>query len=280
MAIKTILVHLDGTPRCAARVSIAAQLARSFASHLTGIAPTGVADIVLSLNTAIPDGIECIQLSAKYLRVRAEASVERFRAQVEPMALPSFEAIVVEDRTVDAVVHLGRCSDLVVVGQADPGSFIEGVERDFAQQVLMSAGRPVLVVPFAGEFATTGHRILVAWNGGREAAVAVRDALPFLQTAEQVDLLVVGRPEGDAGDGRSGVDDARRWLARHGVEVRCRSEDADADVGERVLSRAGDLGADLVVMGAYGHSRMRQWALGGATRSMLAHMTVPVLMAH
>ncbi|MEO7114995.1 MAG: universal stress protein [Caldimonas sp.] len=279
MAVKTILVHLDGTPRCVARVSIAAQLARSFGGHLIGIAPTGVADIVLSLNTAIPDGIEYIQLSAKHLRVRAEASAERFRAQVESMALPSFEALVVEDRTDEAVVHLGRCSDLVVVGQADPGSFIEGVERDFAQQVLMNVGRPVLVVPFAGEFAATGRRILVAWNGGREAAVAVRDALPFLQTAEQVDLLVVGRPEGEAGGSRSGLDDARRWLARHGVEVRCHSEDADADVGERVLSRACDLGADLVVMGAYGHSRMRQWALGGATKSMLERMTAPVLMA-
>ena len=279
MAIKTILVHLDAAPRCAARVSIAARLARSFGSHLVGLAPTGRADIALSMSTAVPDGLEFIQLSARYLRGRAQASAERFRAQVEPLGLPSFEAQVVEDQPVDAVVDLGRCSDLVLVGQSEPGTLIENVERDFAQQVLMNVGRPVIVVPYAGDFASTGRRVLVAWNGGREAAVAARDALPFLQTADQIELLFVGGLEGDAGDRRNSLDDAQRWLARHGVDARCRTASDGGDVGETLLSHAADLGVDLVVMGAYGHSRMRQWALGGATRSMLAHMTVPVLMA-
>ncbi|MEO6898205.1 MAG: universal stress protein [Caldimonas sp.] len=279
MAIKTILVHLDPTPRCAVRVSIAAQLARSFGSHLVGLAPTGRADITLSMSSAIPDGLEFVQLSARYLRGRAEASADAFRARVEPLVLPSFEALIVQDQPVDAVVELGRCSDLVVVGQSEPGTVIESVERDFAQQVLMNVGRPVIVVPFAGEFASVGRRVLVAWNGGREAAVAARDALPFLQAANHVELLSIGRLQGDTGGRRNGLDDAQRWLARHGVDARCREASDAGDVGETLLSRAADLGADLVVMGAYGHSRMRQWALGGATRSMLAHMTVPVLMA-
>ena len=279
MAIKTILVHLDPTPRCAVLVSIAAQLARSFGSHLVGLAPTGRADITLSMSSAIPDGLEFVQLSARYLRGRAEASADAFRARVEPLVLPSFEALIVQDQPVDAVVELGRCSDLVVVGQSEPGTVIESVERDFAQQVLMNVGRPVIVVPFAGEFASVGRRVLVAWNGGREAAVAARDALPFLQAANHVELLSIGRLQGDTGGRRNGLDDAQRWLARHGVDARCREASDAGDVGETLLSRAADLGADLVVMGAYGHSRMRQWALGGATRSMLAHMTVPVLMA-
>lgn len=277
MPIKTILVHLDAAPRCAARVSIAAQLARSFGSHLVGLAPTGRADLALSMTSAIPDGLEFIQLSARYLHGRAEASAEQFRAQVEPLALPSFEAQVVEDPPVDAVVDLGRCSDLVVVGQPEPGTLVETVASDFAEDVLMNVGRPVILVPFAGAFPSVGRRVLVAWNGGRESAVAARDALPFLQAADHVELLSIGRLEG-ARHG-NGLDDAQRWLARHGVEARARAASDAGDVGETLLSRAADLGADLVVMGAYGHSRMRQWALGGATRSMLAHMTVPVLMA-
>lgn len=279
MSVKTILVHLDAAPRCTTRVALAAQLAHAFESHLIGLAPTGMADVVLSMNTAVPDGLEIMQLSARYLRGRAEATIATFRTQLKELAPISHEALVTEAEPGDAMIHQGRCSDLVILGQSDPGRFIEGVTWDFPQRVLMHVGRPALIVPFAGEFATIGRRVLLAWNGGREAAVAVRDALPFLQVAERVDLLAVGPLEDTAGNGRNGLDEAMRWLARHGVDAKCHAEATSAEAGEKILSRAADFGADLIVMGAYGHSRMRQWALGGATKTLLAHMTVPVLMA-
>lgn len=280
MSLKTILVHLDSAPRCAARIEVAAALSKKFGGHLIGLAPTGMADIVVSMNSAIPDAVEYIQLSAKYLRGRAEGTADAFRSQVRHMDRDSVEAIVVEEEPIDAIVRRGRCSDLVVIGQSDPSTFIENVAWDFPQQVLMHVGRPVLVVPFAGEFAEVGKRVLVAWNGSREAAIATRDALPFLRRAEHVELIEVGLLDGSVGSSASGIDVAQRWLARHGVETKCRSEAASGDIGDTLLSRAADHGCDLIVMGAYGHSRMREWIMGGATRELLAHMTMPVLMSH
>ena len=278
--IKTILVHLDSAPRCAARVAIAARLAREFGAHLRGLAPTGAADVVVSVNSAVPDGLEYIQLSALYLRGRAEANADAFRARLAAPASPSSEACVVEDEPLDAVVRPGRCADLVVIGQSDRSTFIENVAWDFPQQVLMHVGRPVLVVPYAGEFASVGSRVLVAWNGSREAAIAVRDALPLLRRAGRVDLLAIGLAYAGGDDAGGGLDDVRGWLARHGVEARALSAPAGGEVGDILLSRAADLGSDLIVMGAYGHSRLREWVLGGATKALLEQMTVPVLMSH
>jgi nucleotide-binding universal stress UspA family protein len=137
----------------------------------------------------------------------------------------------------------------------------------------------VLVVPRYGTFDTVGERVLVAWNGSREATRAVHDALPILKLATKVTVLSID-PERDTGDRIPSADIALH-LARHGVAAEGTSTvGLDISVGDLLLSRAADLGADLIVMGAYGHSRMRELVLGGATRHILQHMTVPVLMSH
>jgi nucleotide-binding universal stress UspA family protein len=172
-----------------------------------------------------------------------------------------------------------RYADLTVVGQ---GIDLKDAPHDLAflpEELALGVGRPVLVVPRYGTFETFGERVLIAWNGSREATRAVHDALPLLTRATKVTVLSID-PEPDSG-ARVPSADITLHLARHGVSAEADSTVAlDMAVGDMLLSRAADLGANLLVMGAYGHSRVREMVLGGATRHILQHMTVPVLMSH
>ena len=278
MSFKTIAVHLDDGPRCAIRVALAASLATRFEGMLVGITPTGVPDVVLSMNTALPDGLEVIALSLAHLRQRAEATAQAFDAQCKALGIRSESRIVVEE-ALDAMVEHGRCSDLIVVGQTDRHQAPDGLAFDFPQQALLHAGPPILIVPCAGVFASVGQSVLVAWKGTREAANALRNALPVLRSAQHVSLVEVGEaPDRAAGDDSLML--AKAWLESHGIEVWAHRELALGGVGAQLLSRAAAIGADLIVCGGYGHSRLREWMLGGVTRHLLEHMTVPVLFSH
>ena len=278
MSFKTIAVHLDDGPRCAIRVALAASLATRFEGKLIGIVPTGVPDVMLSMDTALPDGLEVVALSLAHLRTRAEATAQAFDAQCKALGVRSESRIVVKG-ALDAMVEHGRCSDLIVVGQIDRSQAPDGLAFDFPQQVLLNAGPPVLVVPYAGVFTSLGQDVLVAWKGAKESANALRNALPLLRSAQLVSLVEVGEaPDRAAGD--DSLMSARAWLESHGIEVRAHRELALASVGPQLLSRAAAIGADLIVCGGYGHSRLREWLLGGVTRHLLEHMTVPVLFSH
>jgi nucleotide-binding universal stress UspA family protein len=279
MSYKTIVVHLEPGPRCAARVALAARLAGRYGSRLVGIAPTGVPDVIVAMNSAVPDAIKCVALSAADLRENAEAAAGAFDQQCRVAGVASFQAEVVVDEAVDAVVRRGRCSDLIVVGQTDVGAPVEGIAFDFPQQVLLHAGPPVLVVPYTGTFASLGERVLVAWKDTREAARALRDALPLLRDARHVSLVEIGEVRSEPARDDS-LDAASAWLASHAVAFDAHREIELAGVGDQLLSRASDLGVDLIVCGGYGHSRLREWVLGGVTRHLLQHMTVPTLLSH
>jgi nucleotide-binding universal stress UspA family protein len=174
----------------------------------------------------------------------------------------------------------GRHADLVVLGQADPDT-ASARARYLVEEVTLSAGRPALVVPYIGTAGTLGRRVMVAWDAGREATRALNDALPILKLADSVTVLSVNPQPGRDGHGEDPGADIGLHLARHGVPVEVQRTHAKGmDVGEILLSRLADLGSDLLVMGAYGHSRLREFVLGGATRTLLAEMTVPVLMSH
>src|SRR5690606_4452572 len=156
-----------------------------------------------------------------------------------------------------------------------------GLPGWFPADFVMRCGRPVLLVPYAGRFEAVGRRVLVAWDAGREAARAVRDALPLLKRAEHVEVVSFNPDRPGARHGPIPGADLAAYLARHDVKVHVSQQHGDdIEVGEQILSRAADLHSDLIVMGAYGHSRLRELALGGATRTLLASMTVPVLMSH
>ncbi|MEO7335579.1 MAG: universal stress protein, partial [Caldimonas sp.] len=221
---------------------------------------------------------EFIELSAAALQERAEAAVEAFERQVAHGGLVSTEARVVGAEPLDAVVQASRCCDLLIVGQTDRAGNVAGVAWDFPRHAVLQGGVPVLVVPFAGTFAHAAECVLVAWKDTREAARALHDALPLLEAANRVVLLAID--ETPTLPDRSTQDDLHAWLHRHGIDADVHRDPVPADVGEALLSRASDIGADLIVMGAYGHSRLREWALGGATRHLLDHMTLPTLMSH
>lgn len=279
MTFRTILVHLDHADRCATRVALAARLARTHGSHLVGLLPTGLQDGVIPAS-AIPTGAtDYIAESAEYLRRRADEIKAVFKDATAGPGPLSCEVREVDGATADAVIHHGRTSDLIILGQGDRDHPADTVVHELAQQVMLQAGRPVLIVPFAGQFEEVPQHALVAWDGSREAAVAMRAALPLLIRAAQVTLLTLRRPEA-AADPRLLVPETTHWLLRHGVQAAVTEDVTEIPFADALLSRTSDLGADLIVMGGYGHSRVRELMLGGVTRAVLGQMTVPVLMMH
>ncbi len=255
MGYKTILVHCDADPKVVHRLAVAAELAKRHNATLIGlhIQPPLVVP-------ALFDGT----------LAKAKAAFEK---AVEG------KGIAVEWRTGEGqpdqrlAVH-ARCADLTVVGQADADGS-SSAPLDLPEDLALSAGRPVLVIPHIGAPAQAPRTILLCWNDSREAARAAADALPLMHAASKVVVLCIDPPSDRSGD------DAAAWLSRHGIAATVQREPAtDTDVGSVILSRASDLGADLIVMGLYGHSRLRETVLGGASRTLLASMTVPVLMAH
>ena len=276
MPYRTFLVHVDNGKYCPARLDMAIHLARRFNAHLVGLhALTAVRLPAYAIAEAGATLIEAQKTVAKEQATRAEAL---FRKATGGAGLGSVEWRVSGDDAADAVTLHARYADMVVLGQPRErdGS---GVEADFPERVVLSAGRPVLMVPYAGKFEGVGKRVLVAWNTGREATRAVTDAIPLLREAEHVHVVVFN-PEGAAHGAVPGAD-IGLYLARHDVPVEVSYHRADdIDVGNQLLSRVADLGVDLIVMGAYGHSRMRELIMGGATRTILESMTAPVLLSH
>jgi nucleotide-binding universal stress UspA family protein len=179
---------------------------------------------------------------------------------------------------VDAAILAARCADVAVLSQRDPTA---RSGDNFASQVVLGCGRPVLVVPYIGAPVDFGDRVLVAWDGGREAARAVGDAMPLLERAQKVSVVAVDNDNDDDVGERLSAARLSAWLAAHGIAADIdRQESGDVGIGEWLLSRVADLSADLVVMGGYAHARLRELVLGGVTRTMLRSMTVPVLMSH
>lgn len=182
--------------------------------------------------------------------------------------------------TTSLAIRHAVCADVIVTGQVDPDRALEA-DQAAAERLVMESGRPVLVVPYAGKAVLPPTTVMACWNGSRESARSIFDALPLLQAAQAVKLLWVNPPEDEATTRAMAGAEMAAVLSRHGVKVEtARSVGSDLSVGDELLSRAADFGADMIVMGAYGHSRLREYVLGGATLHLLRHMTVPVLMAH
>ena len=276
MPYKTILVHVDNSKRAAVRLDIACRLARLSDAHLIGLHALTV--VKLPSYAMVEGGVQVREFHERMLSDSAAAAEAMFTQAVKAAGLERVEWRKSRRDAVDSVPVHGRYADVLVIGQPNE-SDASGVEPDFAERLLLAAGRPALVIPYAGDFPTVGTRVLVAWNASREATRALTDAIPILREAKQVDVIAFN-PK-DAPHGEVPGADIGLYLARHGIKVSVSQQTAeDVDVGNQLLSRAADLDSDLVVMGAYGHSRMKELILGGATRTVLNSMTVPVLMSH
>ena len=285
MRLRDLQVVLDASPHNAARLSVALDLARANTAHLTGLCPLELlfpADLGFALG-GYPE-VLALQAAVEELQSKAGAHAAALEAEFR-------EALRREGVTGDwrvaagpvgpAVVGASRHADLTVIGQADPEHRGPPTGRHMVEDVLLGAGRPLLILPYAGSFPVIGHNVLIAWTETREAARAVGDALGLIDRDATVTVLTVARPGGRAETEVPGAEIAAH-LARHGLAVTAARTVGDGTIHEAdmLLSYAADMGADLLVMGGYGHSRVRELTLGGVTRSVLRHMTLPVLMSH
>lgn len=278
--MKTILVHLNDQRRAEALLAPAIAIARRRRSHLIGFHTyTGLPPVP---TVTVPYGAEVLDAVVQSEKREAEALQRMFEAATSGSTFPA-EWISERAPHPDLaafVMQRGRACDLIVASQSDPAWDLAPV-LDFPERLALESGRPVLLVPASGGvFRTTGRNIAIAWSGSRESARAAFDALPLLLEAESVSVIV-GLEARQAGERALGAHDLAAALARHGVKVAVREETRHHEsVGELLLSTAAAVGADLLVMGSYGHSRFRELVFGGATRYVLRHMTIPTLLSH
>lgn len=278
MGYKTILMHCDTARTAAVRARIAVDLAGRFDAHVTGVyvRPRFEAPI-------FSDG--SLAMDALYRDYEARVKADETAASTVFTNSLGGKAGSTDWRVVDgyadeALAELGHGADLIVVGQAEPATESTSGSSDVAERLALHSERPLLVVPHIGASTPPGKTVLLCWNGRREAGRAASGALPLLKKAESVIVLAVDPPKVDE-NRRIPGDDFLLWLTRHGVKASLqRDSSTESDIGNVILSRAADCSADLVVMGIYGHSRMREMVMGGASRTVLASMTVPLLIAH
>jgi nucleotide-binding universal stress UspA family protein len=278
MTYKTILVHCDASRTVDGRLAAAADVAQRFEARLVGLHAREPFEVVSFVDGGMPIGalMDAYQAGCDAAEKTAQSAYDK---ATKGRNFTS-EWRVTEAFSDDALAVNARYADLLVVGQADPDDPAGG-RNDLPEAMAFATGRPVLVVPYAGTLSSVGKTVMLCWNASRESARAAADALPFLQAAEKVIVLVVDPDVSANGHGQEPGADVALWLARHGVKVTVqRDVAADAAVGDVILSRAADCGADLIVMGIYGHSRLREMVLGGVSRTLLSSMTVPVLMSH
>jgi len=287
MGFKDILVTIDTGPTARGRIELAAALAERFSAHLIGLHTS----LSTSLSPDAPQTQRYFEYFNRSLVSFQEELAERTRAEAAATRL-LFEEITARHSvsaewrqgsgypSQAAELH-GRYADLIVVGQRDPAYVLAPLFQPSPEEVALAVGRPLLVIPYAGEWAEIGRRVLIGWDASREATRAVHDALPFLIAAETVIVLTVDPSRGPQGHGDIPGADIAQHLARHGVKATVQSTvSGEIGVGDALLSWVSDVSANLLVMGAYGHSRGREIVFGGATRTILESMTVPVLMAH
>jgi nucleotide-binding universal stress UspA family protein len=283
MPIRDILVCLDSHEAGEGRLRLALELARSRRARLTALyvlpeprvaaPPIGLGPVPPSTVAWTPPPAVS---GAPREPERAEQAETLFRSELRTGGLDG-EWYLLDEGDLSGLVEHANAVDLAIIGQQSP----DAPGAIVPDRVVTEVGRPVLVVPYAGKFETVGRRALVAWDGSREAARAVNDALPLIESAEAVTVLYVGGRETELERARPALDRIVGHLRMHAIKASGEETPrGDIPVSDLLLSRAADFGADLIVAGAYHHAPLREALLGGVSRELLRHMTVPVLMSH
>ena len=276
MSFRTILVHMDVNERGQRNLAAAVSLAESYDTHISGLYVKPPTSLPSYASVHVPPEVfEMIERDQEKLADQAEGQFNEILTKAGREGRSDWQ--YASGPIAETIARIGRCSDLLVIGQENE-DVDNAAYSEVPDDVVISAGRPVLIVPYTGIDKTLGDRILIAWDHSRESARAVADALPFLKRASVVSVVSVD-PRQEEGD-IPGADIAR-YLSEHNIKATVtRFTDKALAVDDVLLNQAADSGADMMVMGAYGHSRLREMVLGGVTRHILDHMTVPVLMSH
>jgi len=279
MSYKTILVSLNETARLPQVVAAAGLLARELKAHVSGLYVIPAVQVYPSVGfEAAPQVFEGNRsfFTENAAKVRADFETAMQRESV------SFDVQQIDARTpliADDTIARARSADLILVSATNPDE-VTGVERDFVEQVIMGAGRPVLILPGTGEPKLSLDEMVIGWDGGREAARAVFDALPLLKAAKKVRVIHIGTHK-DGAKGRMAGSSLTEALGRHGIAAEMQTQTTEGhDTGQALLRCADDCSAGLIIMGAYGHSRLAEFIFGGATRFVLGRLNRPVLMSH
>jgi nucleotide-binding universal stress UspA family protein len=274
--IKDIVVNLNVGAQTSPASDYAISVAAALDAHLTGIVFLYDPIVPVSRASYVPAELEVIE---RHNQAAVEAARESFtaastRAGIKAELLtPSASLVSVGDQ----FGRIVRRFDLAVVGQPEPDT--NAVRQIIVEAALFDSGGPVIIVPYIQKAPLKLDRIMVCWDGGRAAARAIRDAIPLLRRAGRIEVVMVSNEPGKQDQVERA--DISAHLAHHGLNVAVkRMPLGDMDVAAMLLSHAADEDIDFIVMGGYGHSRLREFVLGGVTRSMLRAMTVPVLMSH
>ena len=285
MALKDILVGIDPSTDGESRLKLALNLVRAHQAHVTVCyvmreehdAPVSPIFAGMPVNRGDTAAGDPAFPPASREAERAEQVEELFRTELRAHGLGGEWHLLSPGETA-VFIDLAKAFDLTILGQLSPEIRSTGFRPD---EIVIATGRPVLVVPYAGTFDTVGRRVLVAWDGTREAARAANDALPLLENAEAVTVMFVGARETTLAEHHPSIERMVQHLQRHGIPAQAEETlQGDLRISDVLLSRAADLAVDLLVAGAYHHSQLREALVGGVSRELLDHITVPVLMSH
>ncbi len=279
MSYKAIITLLSNTPRCSAWTEFAADLAIEHEARLIGVAARELTSS-LSLGEMVAAESTWLTDLQKRIDAEADASIKTFTSYCVDRGLNSFDARIVTGSPEDAMKQESMYCDLIVLGQHMDSDQNISKSAGVIESLLLSTTTPLLVVPGKGSYCAVPKTVLVAWRKSRESALALREAIPLLQRAGKVEIATVERKNTADKSNKSVKNELVKYLKLHGVSAKYKSIASDEDAANVLLSHVSDMGAELLVMGGYGHARSQEWALGGVTKTVLQSMTLPVLMAH
>lgn len=279
MDFKNILIHLDHSNGCQNRLTTAFDIATTFGAKLNGLFV--VPDYVVPSYVEAQISVDLITDVTEKAIARAKEKLAEYQKLADDAGI-SMESQVVEGQVIPILREHSKYSDLLLLGQDQPDD-PDNASYGLADALLFEGGCACLVVPHSGKLAAPGKRVLLTWNASRESARALREAMPFLTRAESVVVLSSEPDDGndDIARGHPHAQELSRLLESHGIDsVSSGISDPDISASDAIIGQAADMNADLIVMGAYGHARLREIILGGVTRDLLKQSSVPLLLAH
>ena len=279
MDFKNLLLHLDHSSGCKNRLELTFALAKKYDALITGL--FAVPDYVVPSYVEAQISVDLITDVTERALARATEAMADYRKLADDAGV-RMDAHVIEGQVIPILREHSKYSDLLILGQDNPDD-PDNASYGLADALLFEGACACIMVPHSGKLATPGKRVLLTWNASRESARALREALPILATAEDVVVLSSEPDDADSeiARGHPHADELARFLESHGIEsISSGIADLDISTSDAILGQAAEMDADLIVMGAYGHARLREIILGGVTRDLLKQSTVPLFLAH